>query len=482
MLKIPRVLWPLLSLSSSLALLLIVPFVVYWPYLGDFFALDDFIWLHAASTHDAGRFFRDAFGFPDATPFGAPTPFWRPLIDAYFYLARRLYGLEPMPYHVTNVALHAINAVLLAVLARRLSGSRGAGLVVALLWCVLPSYDIAVLWISEVTELLAALWYLSALVLYAGSRRRGRRAGLLYGLSLAATVLALLSKQSSVTLPLALAGLSLTVAPPRSRRDVLRCAGELAPFFTVALIYAAFLYVREYPATADPGLYTIGPHALANGWDFLLRLGSPMTRPDGHVTGLASRLGAVCFLAAGGAALTARSRVLAFAFAWTLLALLPYSFFTAGTEARYLYLPAAPFVLFWVLLTSRLLHLIPCPRRRYRVAVPLAGVVAVLCVLLGAETRQRQAWLHEQAAAFEQFVTETPVVCGPLPEDGQIYVLGGPAFDLFGENTRMALNLQYPRVRIRRVDTGHRAAPVSLSRTDCVVHYSDGRYTRVLPD
>src|SRR3712207_8752128 len=112
----------------------------------------------------------------------------------------------------------------------------------------------------------------------------------------------------------------------------------------------------------------------------------------------------------------------------------------------------------------------------------LFGGVSVLCVVLGAEARQRQTWLRQQAAAYEQLVTETPTVCGPLPEDGQIDVLGGPVFDLFGESTRMALNLQYPRVRVRRVDAVHPSAPVAKSRAACVVQYDDGRYARVLLD
>ena len=480
--KIPRVLWPLVSFRFSLVLLILVPFVVYGPYLGDFFALDDFIWLHAASTGDTVRFFRDAFGSPDATAYQVPTPFWVPLIDAYFYLARRLYGLDPAPYHITNVVLHAANAMLLAVLAYRLSSSRVAGLVTALLWCTLPTYDIAVLWISEVTELLAALWYLSALVLYTVYLQCGRRAFPLYTLTVATTVLALLSKHSSVTLPLVLAGLRLALAFPRSRREVVRSVGELAPFFAITSAYAGFLYGREYRALSDPGFYTFGPHALANIRDFLLRLGSPWARPDGHLTELAPRLSAVSFLVSGCAMLLLRRRVLGFAFAWTLVALLPYSFFTAGTEARYLYLPAAPFVLFWVLIGAALLSFIPPAGRRSAIAVPLVGGLAVICVVLGAEARQRQTWLRQQVAAYKQLVTETPAACGSLPEHGQIDVVGGPVFDLFGESTRMALNLQYPRVRIRRIETEHPAARAVMSHTACVVRYSDGRYARELPE
>ena len=65
---------PLLSLF-------VVPFVIYWPNLTDFFALDDYIWLKAASNPDPADFFRRAFAFPSPTSFEEPTPSWRPWVS-----------------------------------------------------------------------------------------------------------------------------------------------------------------------------------------------------------------------------------------------------------------------------------------------------------------------------------------------------------------------------------------------------------------
>lgn len=187
---------------------------MYRPFLDDYFALDDFIWLHAASGTDAGQFVLDALGFPDPTPYSVPTPFWRPLIDGYFFVAWRLWGSNPTPYHIANIATHGANAVLLAVLVRQLTGRRGSALATALLWSVLPSYDIAVLWISEATELLATAAYFGAMVLYTAHLQGGSRSARLYNGALACMVLALLAKQSAVTLPFALAGVSVVVALP----------------------------------------------------------------------------------------------------------------------------------------------------------------------------------------------------------------------------------------------------------------------------
>ena len=49
-----------------------------------------------------------------------------PLTLTSFWFQRRLWGLSPRPYHLVNVALHAVNGVLLyLVLCRRESPGRG---------------------------------------------------------------------------------------------------------------------------------------------------------------------------------------------------------------------------------------------------------------------------------------------------------------------------------------------------------------------
>lgn len=160
------------GLTTFLGLTL-VAFLVYWPDITDFFALDDFIWLRAASNPDATAFFRRAFSFPAGTAFERPTPFWRPLVDAYFFAAWRSYGLDPLPYHVTNVVLHAAVGALLAVLVWQMTSSRMVAPAAGLLFVILPTYDFAVTWISSVTELLGALLYVLTLVLYAAYLRGG---------------------------------------------------------------------------------------------------------------------------------------------------------------------------------------------------------------------------------------------------------------------------------------------------------------------
>lgn len=488
LLKIRRqcsILWSDLSRCVSLVATIVgittivaAAVILYAPFLRDFFVLDDFIWLRAAQTPDTAQFFRDATGFPSATAYSVPTPFWRPLIDAYFFVAWRLFGMNPAPYHIVNVAVHTANAVLLAVLVRQLTRSQGAAFLTALLWVILPVYDYAVVWISEATELLATFWYLLSLVLFVAFLRSPGRPWSLYTGALLSMSLALLAKQSSVTIPAVLAMLAVLINAPRRWADARRMAVLLLPFAVVAVVYALFLYQHDYRTSAATGIYQAGPHALTNAWDYLLRLTWPFVTPGYHTDSAASAVAVALVLAAGCVALALRLPLLSFAFLWMMIALLPYSFFPAGTESRYLYLAAIPFSLFLVLLACQILSLVrPAP---WRVVLVGAIVLALppLCMALGRETRERQAWIHQQSRAYHQVFLEVPNLCGVLPDGGRITVVGGPMLDLFGESTRMALNLRYPRVRVERLDDSEDVVqPVS-----CLVRYQEDGYERVLPE
>src|SRR5258707_591590 len=59
-----------------------------------------------------------------------------PLTLTSFWMQRRLWGLQPLFYHAVNIALQAINAVLLWMLLRRLQ-IQGAW-VATVLWAVHP--------------------------------------------------------------------------------------------------------------------------------------------------------------------------------------------------------------------------------------------------------------------------------------------------------------------------------------------------------
>jgi tetratricopeptide (TPR) repeat protein len=156
-----------------------------------------------------------------------------PLAHSAFWTQAQLWGDHLLGYHLVNIVLHALSALLVIVILKRLSvpGALLAGVVFALH----PIQVESVAWISELKNTLSGVFYFAALLAYLSfDRTRRFRPWLLAALFF---VLALLTKTVTATLPAALLVIFWWERGSLSwRRDV----GPLIPFFTIAAITGAF--------------------------------------------------------------------------------------------------------------------------------------------------------------------------------------------------------------------------------------------------
>lgn len=139
---------------------------------------------------------------PPETPVGG-----RPLVNLSFALNYAAGGLDPFGYHVVNIALHALCALLLFGLVRRtvsLWHAQGAtlfGFAVALLWAVHPLNSEAVNYMTQRTELMMAVCYL--LTMYAAMRVSADASGRRWlVVAVAACAAGMACKESMVSAPL----------------------------------------------------------------------------------------------------------------------------------------------------------------------------------------------------------------------------------------------------------------------------------------
>ena len=150
------------------------------------------------------------------TDLGATQQYY-PVAHTAFWIEHRLFSDTTLGYHLVNVGLHVVSAVLLLVALRRLA-IPGAALAAAL-FALHPVQVESVAWISELKNTLSGVFFFGALLLYL--RFDDDRDWRVYAASLALFVLALLSKSVTATLP----GVLLVVAWWRRglldwRRDV----------------------------------------------------------------------------------------------------------------------------------------------------------------------------------------------------------------------------------------------------------------------
>ena len=160
--------------------------------------------------------------------FTTEAPDYYPVTWSAWWLQWRLWGNNPAGYHVVNMLLHAVNAVLVWIALRRLS-IPGAWLAAAV-FAVHPVNVATVAWISEQKNTLSMLFYLVAILLYLSFDKKGQWRW--YALSLAAFLLALLSKSAVVMLPVVLLGCMWWRHGHVRRKGV----GLTAPFFGASLV------------------------------------------------------------------------------------------------------------------------------------------------------------------------------------------------------------------------------------------------------
>jgi Flp pilus assembly protein TadD len=140
----------------------------------------------------------------------------RPLANLTLAVDHHFHGLRPAGYRATNFVLHALAATLLALLVRatlRLPYFAGAwagaagpiGLAVALVWLVHPLVSEAVVYVTQRTELVAAVLYLATLwaALRHWTAATPRAAQAWGGAAVAACAGAMASKEIAASLPLA---------------------------------------------------------------------------------------------------------------------------------------------------------------------------------------------------------------------------------------------------------------------------------------
>lgn len=168
-----------------------------------------------------------------------------PITLASFWIEYRIAGMTPAVYHLTNVLLHVINALLCFRLLRLIVGNMTLAWLAALLFAVHPLRVEAVAWISARKDLLAALFYLSAMIAYLRTSERRGIGGHLLVFVLHAC--ALMSKGTAVTLPVALLLLDFQQRRPFSAALIL----EKVPLFALSIVFGlvAIHFQREIGAT-----------------------------------------------------------------------------------------------------------------------------------------------------------------------------------------------------------------------------------------
>jgi tetratricopeptide (TPR) repeat protein len=131
------------------------------------------------------------------------TNYYRPISIFGFLICYKLFGLLPYGFHLANLVLHALIVCLLFGLTKRLFQDQWLAFATAAIFALHPIHTESVAWVSGVTDLDLAVFYLATFWFFlASARPQGARSEWMQLGMVGSSILALLSKEQAVTLPL----------------------------------------------------------------------------------------------------------------------------------------------------------------------------------------------------------------------------------------------------------------------------------------
>lgn len=228
----------------------------WWVTLDAPFAEDDYLFLEAVATADAG----DLAGY--ALGEGVMDHHHRPLSDPYFFaLVEHGLGGSPMAAHVLLIAVHVLSAWLLIDIARRLTGSVAVGGVAAVLYVTRDFAFPSMSWGSGFSDIGSTCLALAACALLLRQWDTGRARD--RWLAVLAAAAAILTKETAVVLVGVAAWLAICAeARGTSRWGRVR---SLWPLVVVALPIAFWQFAAaRFSEAVGQALYEleVGSHAL----------------------------------------------------------------------------------------------------------------------------------------------------------------------------------------------------------------------------
>lgn len=408
--------------------------LVYANSLGNSFAYDDTdIVAENEAIHSLGTL-PSALLEPYWPSFGRELGLWRPVTTGVLGLQWALWGGNPVGFHLVNVLLHATASVLVLLLLAELV-PLAAAVAGALVFAVHPVHVEAVANVVGIAELLAAVFFLAACLVFV--RRRVRLgAGALAAIT-GLYAAAVFTKESAVTLPGALLLLDaacgeLDLRDPRAYTKYLK---RRAPLFLALAAVAGLLFTgrarvlgtiaHPFPPLGADVLQEVNRlWTVVSVWPHYVRLlffpadlsadYAPLVIPVAQGPTLEFFLGileAALFLTLAGATWRHRptlpehdsERSIAAGILWFVITILPVSnlFFLSGVllAERTLYTPSVGFALGIGWLGARIARRTPT----------LAGAtLAAALAAMSLRTVTRNPTWHDTASVIETLIAEHP--------------------------------------------------------------------------
>ncbi len=391
----------------SLLSVLLASLLIYREAFLGFFVQDDYGWLVFTRFKNIGEFAQSFFRF---NPFGT----YRPLgHETFFWLSQSLFGMWPLGFHMGSMAAHFAASLLLYCLLRRFF-DLFPSIIGTLLYAVHGAHFLALYWISAFPEPLAMAFYLAALLLFVRfDQKKDLRA---YALSIVVMGLGIMSKESALTIPLALFAYCLLIG--RSKLVM------TLPYFLLSGLYALFRFSSTAVALS-PYELTFNRQIGRNLVIYLAWMGGPS---DGVIQrglkwdlSIAHLAAATVFVAIIVLLLSfARNkRIALFAVIWMVFSLQPVLYFS---QHNYPYYLAPALAAFSVLAASALSS--PRGLKDWARWTPALGIVMLILLSSWATVTIEGRWWNQRTFSRRDLLRKLQIIDQKMPPGGRAFVMG----------------------------------------------------------
>lgn len=232
--------------------------LTYWRCVTVSFFQDDWGWLYNFSTNNAYDVIRSILSFKGKL-------FYRPLCQLYMFGMYRLFGENPVPFHIVALSIHFANSVVVALIIRKVTKNDKLAYFSSLFYAVSLSVNLdPLLWMVGSYDLLCAFFFFLSLVFYLHRK---------FLLSIIAFACSILSKESSFMLPVILLSYQLICRRnfrdgesvlPGNRGTVVACSFATIMALSLLPKLVSRIFYFNFPSTHPYVVKFFGAHVLVN--------------------------------------------------------------------------------------------------------------------------------------------------------------------------------------------------------------------------
>ena len=366
--------------------------------------------------------------------------FSQPMVANYFPLQILTYALDyhiwhmqPFGYHLQNVMLHFLNAVLVFFLLKKVFVKLWVSFFAALLFGLHPVNVESVTWVAERKNVLSLALVLSSFLAYlhyVEEQRPTQRKGF-YLLAFFLFLLAVLAKVSAVVLPLLFILYDLCF----QKRTKWEMARDKMPFFVLALFFSVLTVWIYHSGEHLPPYHADSPYAtflaMINVFvEYIIYIIAPIYLDHFYwipIPGSISErqvllsLAAIFLIVLLAWQSFKQDRIFFFCFGWFFISLLPVLNIVPITilrADRYMYLPA---IGFFYLVSSGLWKIKQGEYRRLRLSVFLFCSFVIACSYAFLTIERNKLW-KDPIIFWKESLKKFPQSIYPYKAIGHMYV------------------------------------------------------------